>query len=48
MSASPSAFSADRIAAIWPSIIAEGATISAPARACEMAVRASNSTDASL
>ena len=38
----PSASSAWRIAATRPSIMSEGATMSAPARACETAVAASH------
>ena len=44
----PAASSAVRMAPIWPSIMALGATISAPARAWDTAVRASSSSAASL
>ena len=46
--AKPFSSSAWRIAATWPSIIADGATMSAPACACESAVRARSGSVASL
>ena len=45
---SPLLSRAERIAAVCPSIMSEGATISAPACACERAMRASTSSVASL
>ena len=48
VSAKPAASSPSRSAATWPSIMADGATMSAPAAACETAMRASSGSVASL
>ena len=48
MSANPFSSSAERIAPTRPSIMSLGATMSAPARACDTASRASSSSVASL
>ena len=48
VSVRPSASSVARIAPTRPSIMSEGATTSAPARACESATSAIRATEASL